>query len=303
MTTALQNIEIPGIEPWHSGKVRENYLIDDERLLIVATDRISAFDWVFPNGIPGKGAALTKLSTWWFDFFQDKIETHFITSDINEFPKPFKNYPEILSGRSMLVKKTKPFAFEFIVRGYLDGSAWKEYSKSGTVWDKPLPENMQRYDKLPEVLFTPTTKAEDGHDEKISYEEFETGLGKEMAAQLRDLSIEIFNLAHDHLKPYDVTLLDTKFEFGMLGDKPILIDEVLTPDSSRFLLRDEQGNPQPFDKQYIRDAMIAIGWEGQTEAPQLPEEIVNEAKRRYEFIVKLISKPKLSKSLRENTHL
>ncbi|GAB4317132.1 MAG: phosphoribosylaminoimidazolesuccinocarboxamide synthase [Candidatus Sumerlaeia bacterium] len=308
----LIHTRVPDLEPLFRGKVRDIYQAGEGRLVLVATDRISAFDFVFPNGIPGKGKALTRVASFWFRFFQAlrdgksgpggfrpaapppaEFDIHFISDDLKDCPPAFRADPATeaqLSGRVMLVEQVRPLPFEFIVRGHLDGSAWVEYQKSGTIWGRPAPAGLKRYDPLPELLFTPTSKAHTGHDLPVSWEEFETGVGRDHAERLRSLAIWLFQTAHEFLAPRGVILEDTKFEFGVRGghDRPVLIDEALTPDSSRFLLRDEQGRLVPYDKQYIRDALLASGWNMTPPAPPLPEDIVAESARRYAHIAQLI---------------
>jgi len=265
------------------GKVRDVYDLGD-KLLIVSTDRISCFDVVLPSGIPYKGLVLTQLSSFWFDFIKDITLHHFITSDINNYPEELQKYKTILSCRSMLVKKTRPLAVECVVRGYLSGSGWKEYQEKQSVCAIRLPPGLLESDKLPEILFTPSTKADTGHDLNVDQKYVEGVVGKDIAQKLRKISIDIYKKASDYAVTRGIIIADTKFEFGVYDNEIILIDEVLTPDSSRFWPADQyrRGEPQPsFDKQFVRDYLENLGWNKTPPAPKLPEEIIEKTTRKY----------------------
>ncbi|MCL6518467.1 MAG: phosphoribosylaminoimidazolesuccinocarboxamide synthase [Armatimonadetes bacterium] len=290
---------IQGLPKFRTGKVRDVYDLGD-KLLIVATDRISAFDVVMPNGIPDKGRVLTQLSLFWFDLTKNVVENHLLTADTDEILKVLESYGvadveslrDLLDGRSMIVTKTKPFPVECVVRGYLSGSAWKEY-KAGlqTAGDKfvdlhghLLPSDLRESDKLPEPIFTPATKAETGHDLNISIQEMERMIGKTDADTLIKKTLAIYALAADYAASRGIIIADTKFEFGRLGDKIIVIDEVLTPDSSRFwdVNTYSPGGPQPsFDKQYVRDWLESIGWNKEPPPPVLPDDVVQKTAEKY----------------------
>ncbi|MEZ5358498.1 MAG: phosphoribosylaminoimidazolesuccinocarboxamide synthase [Candidatus Zixiibacteriota bacterium] len=279
------------------GKVRDVYDLGD-RLLIIATDRISAFDVVLPNGMPGRGVKLTEISIFWFNFLKDVVDSHFITATIDEYPKELHKYREDLEGRSMIVTKAKRIDIECIVRGYISGSMWKEYKeavKQGTttVHGFDFPANMKESDKLNEPIFTPSTKAEEGHDENISYEQTVKLVGEKTAKLCRDKSLAIYTKAADYAGTKGIIIADTKFEFGFDGDKFIVIDEVMTPDSSRFWPADlyEPGKSQPsFDKQIIRDYLNTLDWDKTAPGPKLPDAIVNKALARYAEVVERLTK-------------
>jgi len=257
----------------------------DGALLLVATDRISAFDFVLGTGIPGKGKILTQISLFWFKLLADLVPNHLITADVSEYPAELKPYADQLEGRSMLVKRATMFPVECVARGYLAGSGWKEYCAFGTVCGIPLPEGLQDGSRLPETLFTPATKSKDGmHDLNISFEETEAIVGAEDATELRRLTLAIYQKAADHTESVGLILADTKFEFGRTGQGIILADEVLTPDSSRFWegAAWKPGGPQPsFDKQYVRDYLESIQWNKQAPAPSLPPEVVERTRQKY----------------------
>lgn len=277
---AFLKSELTGLD-CRRGKVRDIYEFGD-RLLFVASDRISAFDWVLPSGIPDKGRVLTKLSEMWFDKLD--VDHHLISMDATDLPLPSDAPVHELSGRSMVVKKTDVIPIECVVRGYLAGSGWKEYRASGTVCGIPLPDGLVESDKLAEPIFTPATKAESGHDINISFEEMSDRVGAELSAKLRDLSIGIYNAAADYARSRDIIIADTKFEFGMLDGEVVLIDEVLTPDSSRFwpVAQYEPGRGQPsFDKQFVRDWLETTAWDKNSEPPVLPTEIVARTREKY----------------------
>ncbi len=265
------------------GKVRDIYDLGD-KLLIVATDRISAFDVIMANGIPYKGIVLTKISRFWFDFLADTVESHFISDEIADFPKPFCEEPQ-LAGRSMLVKKGKVLPIECVIRGYLAGSGWKEYKQSQTVCGQKLPAGLKQCDKLPELIFTPATKAEHGqHDENISFERCVEIIGEEQANYVRDKSTQIFSKASVYAESKGIILADTKFEWGVVGGKTILIDEVLTPDSSRFWPADkyEPGRDQEsFDKQFVRNYLESISFDKSGPGVELPADIVEKTSAKY----------------------
>jgi|SRR5579872_3012195 len=266
------------------GKVRDLYAIDDS-LLLVATDRISAFDHVLGTGIPGKGKILTQISLFWFDLFADLVPNHLITANVEEFPSALQPYADQLEGRSMLVRRAKMFPVECVARGYLAGSGWKEYAANKRVCGIPLPAGLQDGSRLPEPIFTPATKSEGGaHDENISFAATEKLLGPEIAAELRRLTLTIFVRASKHAEQCGLILADTKFEFGALNGEIILADEVLTPDSSRFweAAAWKPGGAQPsFDKQFVRDYLEAIQWNKQAPAPGLPDDVVERTLAKY----------------------
>jgi len=269
-------------EAWR-GKVRDIYDLGD-KLLIVATDRISAFDHILPTGIPDKGKILTKLSSFWFSKMQSVIKNHVISTDIDQFGLDLGDEKQMYSGRSMLVRKAEVLPVECVVRGYVAGSAWREYQESGAVCGIELPSGLREADKLPEPIFTPATKATSGHDINISFEEMERIVPKKIAHQLRDKSITVFRNATDFAEQRGLILSDTKFEFGLIDGELTLIDELLTPDSSRFWLSEsyEPGHAQyGFDKQYVRDWLETTGWDKESPPPLLPDEVVAGTRERY----------------------
>ncbi len=281
---ALSNYEISGGRKISSGKVREIFDVDDNHLLMVTTDRLSAFDVVMPDPIPDKGAVLNRISLWWFDKMKAIVKNHVISSDINAYPAPFKGDVR-LKDRSMLVIKAKPLAIECIVRGYISGSGWKEFKEKGSISGISLPSSLRESDKLPEAIFTPSTKAEIGqHDENIS-EEMAAGLvGRETFDKVKDVSLKVYKTASDEALKKGIIIADTKFEFGIRNGELILIDEVLTPDSSRFwpLDRYEPGKSQPsFDKQFVRDYLETLDWGKKAPGPKLPEEIILKTREKY----------------------
>jgi len=280
--TVLQ-LDLPGIKKIKSGKVREIFDLTD-RLLLVASDRISAFDVIMPNGIPRKGEVLTQISFFWFDRFASLVPNHLLAGANDPLPKNLQPFADKLARRSMIVKKAKPLAIECIVRGYLSGSGWKEYKKSQTVCGIPLPGGLTESAQLPEAIFTPSTKAEEGHDENISFDEACKIVGKDLATQARDLSLKIYNAGRDYARQRGIIIADTKFEFGVSDGKLILIDEVLTPDSSRFWPADQYqpGRAQPsFDKQFVRDYLETLDWDKTPPGPLLPEDVVNKTSAKY----------------------
>lgn len=277
------------------GKVRDIYELDDS-LLFVASDRISAFDYVLPNPIPDKGKVLTQISLFWFQYLKDDVENHVITANFQQFPENLKKYPE-LNGRSMIVKKAKMFPIECVARGYLSGSGWKEYKEMKKVCGIPLPAGLQDSSKLPEPIFTPATKSQTGHDINISFEEAANIVGKETATKLRDLTLTVYQKAQQHAEKRGIIIADTKFEFGIFDDKIILCDEVLTPDSSRFWPANDYAagrGQKSFDKQFVRDYLEKIGWDKKPPAPQLPDEIIEGTSAKYRDIYKLITGTDLS---------
>jgi phosphoribosylaminoimidazole-succinocarboxamide synthase len=282
--SALLNTNLGAIPLLGRGKVRDLYAVDGA-LLLVATDRISAFDYVLGTGIPGKGKILTQISLFWFHLLADIVPNHLITADVDRYPAELKPFTDQLEGRSMLVKRAEMFQVECVARGYLAGSGWKEYRDFGTVCGIPLPEGLQDGSRLPETVFTPATKSKDGmHDLNISFEETEAIVGAEDAAELRRLTLAIYQKAADHAESRGLILADTKFEFGRTPQGIILADEVLTPDSSRFWegAAWKPGGPQPsFDKQYVRDYLESIQWNKQAPAPSLPPEVVERTQQKY----------------------
>jgi phosphoribosylaminoimidazole-succinocarboxamide synthase len=279
----ILQLELPGIKKIKSGKVREMFDLGD-RLLLVASDRISAFDVIMPNGIPRKGEVLTQISHFWFAQFSSLVPNHLLAGANDPLPKNLQPFADKLARRSMIVKKATPLAIECIVRGYLAGSGWKEYQKSHTVCGIKLPVGLKESSELPEPLFTPSTKAEAGHDENISFEEAEKIVGKEFAGQARDLSLKIYKAGRDYARQRGIIIADTKFEFGVFEGKLILIDEVLTPDSSRFWPADQYspGHGQPsFDKQFVRDYLETLDWDKTPPGPALPADIVNKTSAKY----------------------
>ena len=277
--TDFQNLNLAG-----RGKVRDIYDLG-ENLLMVATDRISAFDVVMPDPVPDKGIILTQISLYWFEIMKPIIENHVISANVDDYPATCRPYAETLHGRSMLVKKTKPLSIECVVRGYISGSGWKSYQQTGGVCGIDLPEALLESDKLPEPIFTPSTKEELGaHDINIDFAEAEKRIGKDLASKAKDLSLAIYKKGSEMAAEKEIIIADTKFEFGLLGDKLILIDEVLTPDSSRFWPKDTYqpgGSQQSFDKQYVRDHLLSVKWNKQPPAPSLPEDIIRNTRKKY----------------------
>jgi phosphoribosylaminoimidazole-succinocarboxamide synthase len=280
----LLQTDIPELELHASGKVRDIYRVDSNHLLFVATDRISAFDYVLGTGIPEKGRVLTQLSLFWFDFLKDIVANHLATADIAQYPAELQKYAQQLRGRSMLVVCADMVTIECVVRGYISGSGWKEYASSGSVCGIKLPAGLRESDKLPEPIFTPAIKATSGHDENISFERMVGLAGEELSERLRDLSIKIYKMAADYAETRGLIIADTKFEFGHTPQGLVLADEVLTPDSSRFWPMDKYhpGGPQEsFDKQFVRDYLESIKWNKQPPAPGLPLEIAAKTSEKY----------------------
>ena len=278
----IHSLDLPGIPKIASGKVREIFDLG-EHLLLVATDRISAFDCILPNPIPRKGAVLTSISACWFERF-GFVENHVVATDVRAFPAVLQPFAEELWQRSMIVKKAQPLPVECIVRGYLAGSGWKEYEAAGTVCEMKLPAGLQQAQQLPETIFTPATKAASGHDENISWERCVGMLGRALATEVRDLSIRIYEEGRAYAAARGIIVADTKFEFGMVDGRVILIDEVLTPDSSRFWPADQYAvgiSPPSYDKQYVRDYLETLAWDKTPPAPPLPDEVVRKTSAKY----------------------
>ncbi len=283
MSDVIVTTSLPGVERVASGKVRDVYAVGAD-LLIVATDRISAFDCILPQGIPGKGRVLTQMSLFWFDFLRDVVPNHLITANVDAFPSPLQPFREQLEGRSMLVKRCRMEPVECVARGYVSGSGWKDYRRTGAICGIVLPAGLRESDRLPEPIFTPASKAESGHDENISFEAAEKAVGRPPAARLRDLTLRIYSRASAYAESRGIILADTKFEFGWHGGALLLADEVLTPDSSRFWLRDEYspGGPQKsFDKQFVRDYLETLDWNKQPPAPALPVDVAEKTAEKY----------------------
>ncbi len=279
----LLQLDLPGVPKIKSGKVREVFDLGD-RLLFVATDRISAFDCVMPNGIPRKGEVLTQLSHFWFGQTESLVPNHLLAKADEPLPPPLQPFAAQLAGRSMIVKKATPLTIECVVRGYLAGSGWKEYQRSQTVCGIPLPAGLQESSELPAPIFTPATKAETGHDENIPFETAAQLVGANIAERARDLSLSIYNFARDYARQRGIIIADTKFEFGLFNGELLLIDEVLTPDSSRFWPADkfQPGQAQPsFDKQFVRDYLETLTWDKSPPAPSLPPLIVSRTQAKY----------------------
>jgi phosphoribosylaminoimidazole-succinocarboxamide synthase len=281
MNPIVFQTEFPGLHLRGRGKVRDIYDLGD-KLLIVATDRLSAFDVVLPTPIPDKGRVLTQLSVFWFERLAGVLPNHVIAS--RDFPGELAKYSAALDGRAMLVRKTEPIPIECVVRGYIVGSGWKDYQKTQSICGIPLPAGLRESDRLPEPIFTPSTKATTGHDENISFEDAAKTIGRPLAERLRDVSLEIYRRAAEFASARGIIIADTKFEFGLLGDQLIWIDEALTPDSSRFwpASQYQPGKPQPsFDKQYVRDYLERIGWNKQPPGPELPADVVAATRDKY----------------------
>ncbi len=286
MDTVIKT-KIPGLRKLFTGKVRDIYTIDKEHLLIVSTDRVSAFDHVFPNGIPGKGIILNKISNLWFSKIKF-VKNHIIEDNFNNFPKPFSDFPEQLKDRSVIVRKAERINFECVARGYLIGSGWKDYLETGMVCGINLPEGLQMAERLPAPLFTPATKAKSGHDINITMNMMRKKIDPFVADRLGELTLQVYEFARDQLKRAGIILADTKLEFGFLGNEIILIDEILTPDSSRFW--DDKHykvgkSPVSFDKQFIRDYLETTSWDKNSPPPPLPDDIVDKTREKYEEIL------------------
>jgi phosphoribosylaminoimidazole-succinocarboxamide synthase len=284
MNTPIRETNFQDLKLIKRGKVRDMYDLG-ENLLMVATDRISAFDVVMPDPVPDKGIILTQISLYWFEMMTPIIENHVVSADAEEYPAVCRPYAESLRGRSMLVKKTEPLPIECVVRGYISGSGWKSYKESGTVCGISLPPGLRESDKLPTPIFTPSTKEELGaHDINIDFEEAAKMIGEDLAAKVRDVSIAIYKKGAEMADEKNIIIADTKFEFGRAGDKLILIDEVLTPDSSRFWPKETYrpgGSQKSFDKQYLRDHLLSIKWNKQPPGPTLPQDIIANTRKKY----------------------
>jgi phosphoribosylaminoimidazole-succinocarboxamide synthase len=288
-TRVIRETQFAGLTPAARGKVRDIYDLGD-KLLIVATDRLSAFDVILPTPIPDKGRVLTQLSLFWFDLLKDVIPNHILSA--SEFPAPFDQFKEQLAGRSMVVRKTKPLPIECVVRGYVSGSGWKDYRVTGKICGIPLPTGLRESDRLPEPIFTPATKAESGHDENISFEQAASLVGKDLAEKVRAVSMEIYRRAAAYAEPRGIIVADTKFEFGLLKDELIWIDEALTPDSSRFwpAAHYSPGGPQPsFDKQFVRDYLERMRWPKTPPGPELPPEVVSATRDKYREAYRILT--------------
>lgn len=291
MEKVIVETNLPDVKLLRRGKVRDVYEVG-EHLLIIATDRISAFDVVLPNGIAGKGKVLTQISLHWFDRMKDIIENHIVATEVKDYPALLHKYRDELEGRSMLVKKADPMPVECIVRGYLSGSGWKEYKSRGTVCGIALPAGLLESSRLSEPIFTPSTKAEEGHDVNISFEQMRGIVGDETAEKLKDASLRIYGKARDIAEDKGIIIADTKFEFGLYEGKLILIDEILTPDSSRFwsMKTYEPGKGQDsYDKQIVRDYLLSLDWDQTYPGPALPADIVEKAIERYREIYRIIT--------------
>ncbi len=283
---ALVTTKIPGVKKLFSGKVRDVYSVDREHLIIISTDRISAFDHVFPNGIPKKGVILNRISNRWFSTIKF-IKNHIVETDYRNFPAPFCNHPEQVADRAVLVRKAQRIDFECVARGYLIGSGWKDYQDTREVCGIRLPEGLQMAQELPAPLFTPATKAKTGHDMNISIEAMRRKLGTDVADRLGELTLQIYEYAREKLRRSGIILADTKFEFGFIGNEIVLIDEILTPDSSRFWDAGEYTvgtSPVSFDKQFIRDYLETTTWDKNSPPPPLPAEIIEKTMEKYEEI-------------------
>ncbi len=284
MSNAVLETQFDTLDLMHRGKVRDLYDLGDS-ILMVATDRLSAFDVVMPDPIPDKGKVLTQISLFWFDAMASVVNNHLITGNVDEYPEACRPYADILSGRSMLVKKTRPLAIECVVRGYISGSGWKSYQKDQTVCGIKLPEGLKESDQLPEPIFTPSTKAEQGaHDENIDFAKAADIVGRPMAEKVRDISLEIYRKGSELAAEKGIIIADTKFEFGTYGDELLLIDEVLTPDSSRFWPQATYapgGAQKSYDKQFVRDYLLSINYDKTPPGPNLPEDVIMKTRDKY----------------------
>jgi len=294
--TVLLETYLPGVKLFSRGKVRDVYELGD-KLLVVATDRLSAFDVVMREGIPDKGRVLTQLSCFWFNLIKDEIPHHFITARVADYPPELHPFGDQLEGRSMLVEKARTFPIECVVRGYLAGSGWKEYRATGSVCGIKLPAGLQEASRLENPIFTPATKAQTGHDENISWEDVVARVGKEAAGKLRELSLGLYRKSREFAEGRGIIIADTKFEWGLKDGQVILIDEVLTPDSSRFWPRHDYapGKPQPsFDKQFVRDYLESLRWNKQPPPPPLPAEVVEKTSEKYREAYRMLTGDSLS---------
>ncbi|MDP2924446.1 MAG: phosphoribosylaminoimidazolesuccinocarboxamide synthase [Candidatus Omnitrophota bacterium] len=291
MSKILLSTNFSDLKPFKTGKVRDVYEVG-ENLLVISTDRISAFDVILPNGIPHKGEVLNKISLFWFEFTKDIIPNHVIAAEVEKYPVSLKKYKDILGGRSMLVKKTKPVSFECVVRGYLSGSAYKEYVETGTVSGIKLPAGLKESDKFPKPIFTPATKEERGHDINVDEAFMAKNMGVSITTFIKEVSLKIYEKAAKYAEKKGIIIADTKFEFGFNGDKIILIDEVLTPDSSRFWPKAtyRPGGPQAsYDKQFVRDYLESITWDKNPPAPQLPPDVIAKTEEKYKEALKALT--------------
>jgi phosphoribosylaminoimidazole-succinocarboxamide synthase len=290
----LTQTELP-LKLFARGKVRDTYELSDDRLLMVATDRISAFDHVLPNGIPDRGKVLTQLSIFWFSQTHTFQDNHLVSGMVPDLPPALRDHREQLAGRFMIVRKAKRIDFECVVRGYLAGSAWKEYEQSHTLAGDEMPPGLRQSEKLAYPIFSPATKAETGHDENVTFAQMKKEIGDDLAAKLRDASLELYKHASEHAERRGIILADTKFEFGLIDGEPILIDEALTPDSSRFWDAAKYligTSPESFDKQFVRDWLERSGWDKESEPPALPNDIVVQTRERYlTAYQRLVGKP------------
>ena len=283
MSAAITSTELAGVERIARGKVRDVYSVGED-LLIVATDRISAFDCILPEGIPGKGRVLTQLSLFWFELLGDVVPNHLITADADQFPALLTPHREVLEGRSMLVRRCRIEPVECVARGYIAGSGWKDYKATGAICGNPLPAGLRDGDRLPHPIFTPATKAETGHDENISFDVASAAIGAETAGRLRDLTLTIYTRAAEYAESRGIILADTKFEFGWHQGQLLLADEVLTPDSSRFWPRDTWapgGAQKSYDKQFVRDYLETLTWDKRPPAPALPADVIARTAEKY----------------------
>ncbi len=293
----LLQTNLPGLTLLSRGKVRDIYQVDDGRLLIVATDRLSAFDVVMSQGIPDKGRVLTQLSRFWFERYRKEFRNHFLSVRLEDFPAALRGHADQLDGRAMLVEKTHPLPIECVVRGYLAGSGWKDYRATGKVCGIPLPAGLSESARLDEPIFTPATKSHSGHDENISFSEAAARIGNAAAERVRERSIELYTRAREYAESRGIIIADTKFEWGMLGDEIILIDEALTPDSSRFWPKEgyAPGKSQPsFDKQSVRDYLESLDWSKEPPPPPLPPEVVERTSRKYRDAYRLLTGQELA---------
>ena len=284
LDTVLLRTDFPGLHLFASGKVRDVYQVNDQQLLFVATDRISAFDYILATGIPHKGRVLSQISLFWFDYLSDIVPNHLVTADVAQYPEPLQKYADQLRGRSMLVQRAEMFPVECVVRGYISGSAWKEYKATGEVCGIKLPAELRESDAFPEPIFTPATKAVTGHDENISFEQMCQIVGTETASHLRDLTLRVYKKAAGYARQRGIIIADTKFEFGRTAKGITLADEVLTPDSSRFWPADKYDagtSQESYDKQYVRDYLEQIRWNKQPPAPALPVEVARRTSEKY----------------------
>ncbi len=291
MTTPVLDTGITEFPLWRRGKVRDVYDLGD-RLLMVATDRISAFDVVLPSAIPGKGIVLTQISLFWFAGLADVVANHVVSSEVDEYPKELQRHRQTLEGRSMIVVKTDPLPVECVVRGYITGSGWKDYKATGAICGIPLPSGLRESERLEQPIFTPSTKAEVGHDQNISFETVEAMIGSDRAREIRDTSVTLYSRGRDHARSRGILLADTKFEFGLKDGRLVWIDEALTPDSSRFWPRESYapGRGQPsFDKQYVRDYLESLQWDKRPPGPVLPPEVVSRTQAKYQEAFALLA--------------